>query len=104
MPDAHPIDAPLWLAVSRLTGVDASPWRDAHLEYLRELDRQGALFASGPIAEDSTQASLGGVTVFRAADAEAAHRILADEPYIRAGVRTYELFAWSIRQGDVVVG
>lgn len=98
-----PIDVPLWLAVSRDTG-DPGPLRDEHLEYLRGLDERGALFASGPIAADHGQPSLGGVTVFRAADAEEAHRILADEPYIRAGMRTYELLAWSVRQGNLVAG
>jgi uncharacterized protein YciI len=104
MSGSRPIDVKLWLAVSRLVEPDVGALRDEHLEYLRGLDQRGVLFASGPIATDHGQPSLGGITVFRAADAEEAHRILADEPYVRAGVRTYELLAWSIRQGDLVAG
>lgn len=94
-------DGPFWLVVSRNSGGDLAPYRDAHLRYMRGLVDQGAIVGSGPIAADAGHDPLGGATVLRAATRADAHAIMQREPYVRNGVRQVEIFAWSIRQGEI---
>jgi uncharacterized protein YciI len=101
---AQMIEEHLWLVIARSTGADPGARLLEHLEFLNDLRRRNVLFASGPISTSHGEAAFGGATVIRAASAEEAHRIIAEEPYIRAGARTYELIAWTVRQGDFAIG
>lgn len=93
-------DLQLWLAITRNTGVDRAPLRDAHREYMAGLVAQGRIFASGPTAATVDGESNGGATALLVADAAEARRIMDEEPFVRAGARTYELIAWNVRHGD----
>ena len=70
---------------------------DAHRAYLRELQAEGLLLASGPMDPRS-----GGALLLRVPD-DAVHatldRIRDDDPYTRAGMAQYELIPWAVVTG-----
>jgi uncharacterized protein YciI len=70
-----------------------------HLAHQIRLEKQGIMFAAGPLnAEDG--ARVGGMIVIRA-DSFAAARAIADsDPYHAAGLRTYTLTRWTVNEGS----
>jgi len=90
----------LWAAVTRENGLPTEHLRDSHRAYMRELAAEQLVFASGPAAVDHGERPFGGITVLQVANREQAEAIMSEEPYIRAGVRTFELIAWEIRRGN----
>jgi uncharacterized protein len=76
---------------------------DGHLAWLLELERTDVLFASGPLLSGPGVGPGSGVTVLRAPDEEAARRIAADDPFVRAGLRTFEVHRWRLNEGCVSV-
>lgn len=69
--------------------------RPQHREYCRELGERGVLLAGGPFG---TSASA--LLVYEAADVEALHEVLADDPYTKAGV----IALTTIREWNAVTG
>ncbi len=66
---------------------------EAHRAYLRDLKAKGVLLASGALEPRS-----GGALVLRVPDAEvnrSLDRIRDDDPFTRAGVAQYEIWAWN---------
>lgn len=43
------------------------------------------------------------MTVLRAGDEETARRIAAEDPFVRAGLRTFEVYRWRVNEGSVGV-
>jgi uncharacterized protein YciI len=71
-------------------------YRDAHLAYARSLQAAGTLVAAGAFADPVD----GALLVYRAESREAVERIVAEDPYAKAGL-------WpevTIREWTVVVG
>src|SRR5207253_2767578 len=62
-----------------------------HLEYMIGLEKTGVLFASGPLAEADGQMRGDGLTVVRAANAQAAREIAEACPVVVHGPRSFEL-------------
>jgi uncharacterized protein YciI len=66
---------------------------EAHRAYLRELQAEGLLLASGPMEPRS-----GGAILLRVPD-DAVHatldRIRDGDPYVRTGMAQYELIPWA---------
>ena len=60
----------------------------AHRAYLRTFLENGQLRAAGPFAEDA-----GALWVLDAEDAEAAQKIVKEDPYVAAGV----IVSWNVR-------
>lgn len=60
--------------------------REAHVEFIRALDRAGRIVLAGPIRNDAGDASIGAVIVFEDADLASARRTMAADPYAQAGV------------------
>lgn len=69
--------------------------RPRHLDYLRGLHADGKLVMAGPL-----QDAAGALVVYRAADAEEAQRLVADDPYTREGVSADA----TLREWTVVIG
>jgi uncharacterized protein YciI len=63
---------------------------DAHFEYLRELLREGRLILAGRTL--TTDESSFGIVVFRAPTLEAARQTMLDDPAVKAGLFTAEVF------------
>jgi uncharacterized protein YciI len=69
------------------------PHTDAHRAYLRALQEQGLLLASGPF-----DPRFGGALLLRVPDGEglaALDRLRDADPYIHAGVVQYEILPWA---------
>src|SRR5262249_6129588 len=72
-----------------------------HLEYMIGLEKRGVLFASGPLAEADGKTRGDGLTILRAADAEAARRIAEADPFVVNGLRNFELREWTVMEGSL---
>ena len=80
------------------------PLLPAHLEYLIGLEKKGLLFASGPLTEvGAGPLGGGGLTVLRVASAEEAREIAEAEPFVKNGLRTFEIKEWTIMEGTLGV-
>jgi uncharacterized protein YciI len=73
----------------------------AHLEYMIGLEKRGALFASGPLADGEGPPTGAGLTILRAASAREAREIAEADPFVSRGLRTFELKEWTIMEGTL---
>jgi hypothetical protein len=76
---------------------------EEHIGWLLELERQDVLFVSGPIVSGPGVGPGSGITVLRAADEDAARRIASADPFVLAGLRTFEVYQWRLNEGSVSV-
>ena len=69
---------------------------EAHRAYLRELNEQGLVLASGPF-----QPRNGGAIIMRVpeGDSAALDRIRDNDPFVKTGVAQYELLEWDPGMG-----
>jgi len=72
-----------------------------HLGYMIDLEKRGVLFASGPLAEADGRTRGDGLTVLRAANAEAGREIAAADPFVVNGLRNFELREWTVMEGSL---
>ena len=75
----------------------------AHVAWLLDLEQAGVLFLSGPLLSGPGVGPGSGVTVLRADDEDAARLIAAGDPFVLAGLRTFEVYAWRLNEGSVCV-
>lgn len=76
----------------------------AHLKWAAQCEQRGELFASGPfVAKGGVPGALGGMSIFRANSEAEVRRIMADDPFIRAGVYTAEIKKWVLMEGGVTL-
>jgi uncharacterized protein YciI len=74
-----------------------------HLEYMISLEKSGVLFASGPFTEiDGTQRGQG-LTILRVKSADEARRIAERDPFVVAGLRTFQIREWTVMEGSLAV-
>jgi len=96
-----------WLILSTPTAGTDQAAIDAHVEkhiaWLLGLEREDVLFVSGPLLSGPGVGPGSGVTVLRAADEEAARHIAAGDPFVLAGLRTFEVHRWRLNEGSVCV-
>jgi hypothetical protein len=76
------------------------PVLPAHLDYMIGLEKQGVLFASGPLGAPESGMSGEGMTVVRAADAAQARKLAEADPFVVNGLRTFELREWTLMEGS----
>lgn len=74
-----------------------------HIGWLLELERQDVLLVSGPLLSGPGVGPGSGVTVLRADGEESARKIAADDPFVRAGLRTFEVYRWQLNEGSVSI-
>lgn len=75
---------------------------DAHLAYQVELERDGLMFAAGPIWTDDEQDWEGeGMVVVRASTRVDAIAIAARDPMHIAGARSFTVRPWMINEGSL---
>jgi uncharacterized protein len=77
------------------------PLLPSHLEYMISLEKRGVVFASGPLSDGSGPPSGAGLTILRAADVREAREIAEADPFVRNGLRTFELKEWTVMEGTL---
>jgi uncharacterized protein YciI len=75
------------------------PLIPAHLANQVRLEKEGTMFAAGPLTnEDGTR--YGGMFVLRANSFEEARAIADADPLHKAGLRSYTLMRWTVNEGS----
>src|SRR4051794_15990088 len=75
------------------------PLIPAHLANQVRLEKEGIMFAAGPLTkEDGTRH--GGMFVLRANSFEEARAIADADPLHKAGLRSYTLMRWTVNEGS----
>lgn len=73
---------------------------DDHLAYQTKLEREGIMFAAGPLANDDATEWLGdGLFMYRADSLENAQAIAAADPMHSSGARTFTVREWMVNEG-----
>jgi uncharacterized protein YciI len=69
-----------------------------HYRWIIALEKEGRVFASGPLFEaDDSQGA--GMTVFRAGSMEEADALAASDPFCISGAVSYNLQRWQLNEG-----
>jgi uncharacterized protein YciI len=71
-----------------------------HLDYMIGLEKQGVLFASGPLTAAPGKPAGDGLTVLRAESEDDARRIAAADPFVVKKIRTFEVREWTVMEGS----
>ena len=66
---------------------------DEHLAWMLEQQRAGRVIASGPTADGEI-----GIIVFGHMSRDEVDALCATEPFVRAGLREYDVHAWDVHQ------
>jgi uncharacterized protein len=74
-----------------------------HVAWLLKLEREDVLFVSGPLLSGPGVGPGSGVTVVRADEEAAARGIASSDPFVQAGLRTFEVYRWRLNEGSVTV-
>lgn len=80
-------------------GANLGPVLRAHLEFMIELERQGVLFASGPLSGEPGE----GLSILRAKNLKAARTIAQRDPFVVKGLRSFDLREWTLMEGSIGV-
>jgi uncharacterized protein len=70
-----------------------------HLNYWVDLEKDGKLFAAGPLDTEGGSMRRGGLAIIRAESRAEAERLAAEEPFQKAGWRVNEVHAWTLNEG-----
>ncbi|MBO0347401.1 hypothetical protein J0X15_19380 [Roseibium sp. CAU 1637] len=75
-----------------------------HLKFQVSLEREGILFAAGPMWTDDEESWEGdGLVVVRASSRQAAIEIAERDPMHKSGARTFSVRPWMINEGSTTV-
>ena len=72
---------------------------DKHLQYMIGLEKKGVLFASGPLTAAAGAPAGDGLTILRAAIADAARTIASTDPFVVNKLRSFEVREWTLMEG-----
>jgi uncharacterized protein len=94
----------LWVVLSKakVSSAEMEPHAPEHLRYMNELEAQGRLWGSGPFIMPGVVVG-DGLTIFDVADEAEVHRLMADEPLTKLGMRTYTVHRWELREGRIAI-
>jgi uncharacterized protein len=90
----------LYVVLWKGAGGELKAQLPAHLEYMIDLERQGKVFASGPLDSGATG---DGLTILRASSREEAREIASRDPFVTSGLRTFEIRDWLLMEGSIAV-
>jgi len=77
------------------------PFLSAHLEYMIALEKNGQVFASGPLSDGAGPPTGQGLTILRAKNAAEARALAEGDPFVANGVRSFELKEWTLMEGSL---
>lgn len=70
-----------------------------HIAHQIRLERDGILFAAGPVFTETTDIPTAGMIVIRASNFDEARRIADSDPFHVKGIRTYTIRKWIVNEG-----
>ena len=76
---------------------------EQHLDNQIKLEKDGVMFAAGPLYEEGKEFASHGMFVIRADSFEEAKAIADEDPLHKMGLRTYTLHKWRINEGSYTV-
>lgn len=74
-----------------------------HLERQVELEKQGILFAAGPMEPQDASKPRTGMIIIRADSFDHAHEIAMGDPFHAEGLREFDIWNWSMNEGSFTV-
>ncbi|MGA7923786.1 MAG: YciI family protein [Thermoplasmata archaeon] len=83
-----------------IAGKEAEDLQDAHLDFLASLHVAGSLQAAGPFLSPPGR-MVRGMTLHRLPPDEV-RALLANDPAVRAGKLTFQVFTWKVPKGAIV--
>lgn len=94
----------LWavLTTARVSSAEMEPHAPEHLGYMNGLEAKGLLWGSGPSVVPGTLVG-DGLTIFNVPDEADVHRLMAQEPLTKLGMRTYTVHRWELREGKIAI-
>lgn len=93
----------LFLCFTEPNGVSADVLRqhlEEHKKWLADLERDGRLFAAGPLLDEDYRGSGSGMLILRAASRQQARDIVDQDPFHAHGLRRYRLQPWQLNEGS----
>lgn len=95
----------LWVIITkRVAPVDeVRKHLKAHLEHQISLEKQGVMYGAGPATVPGESEAAFGLIIIRARDSDEARQIADRDPMHSSGVRTYELYQWSMNEGRLSI-
>jgi uncharacterized protein len=94
----------LWVVLNtrNAPSSEMEPYVVDHLRYMNGLEDQGLLWGSGPFVEPGVLVG-DGLTIFNVADEADVHRLMAEEPLVKRGLRSYTVRKWELREGNISI-
>lgn len=71
-----------------------------HLQYMIGLEKQGILFASGPLSSAPGKPLGDGLTILRATSEDEARQIASADPFVIGKLRSFEVREWTVMEGS----
>lgn len=85
------------------TAADLGPVVPAHVAWLLGLEAVGQVLLSGPLLSGPGVEPGAGITVLRADSEVDARATAATDPFVVAGLRTFEVYCWRVNEGSIDV-
>jgi len=107
--DVHPLTQKflgkeMYLVVTRpVRSLEIEKRLTDHLNHQVKLEKEGILFAAGPLYPRGSNVPEAGMFILRANSFEEAEAIAKTDPLHAAGLRTYTLQKWRINEGSFTV-
>ena len=106
MADSHHMLGKTFFAILTEAAPDTTPEQlraalPAHLDHQVKLEKDGILFAAGPL--DAEDGSRRGLIVIRAESFAEARGIADTDPFHAEGLRTYTVERWTVNEGSYTV-
>jgi uncharacterized protein len=98
------IKRPLWVVLNsrKASSSEMEPYVAEHLDYMNKLEERGLLWGSGPFIEPGVVVG-DGLTIFNVAEEADVHKLMAEEPLVKRGLRSYSVRKWELREGKISI-
>jgi uncharacterized protein len=98
------VKKPLWVVLNsrKASSSEMEPYVAEHLDYMNRLEEQGLLWGSGPFIEPGVVMG-DGLTIFNVAEETDVHKLMAEEPLVKRGLRSYSVRKWELREGKISI-
>lgn len=94
----------LYIAITEpLSGPGLADKLHEHILGQIDLERRKVLFGAGPLQDEGKDRPTRGMFIIRASSFAEARSILDQDVFHKAGLRTYQLFRWSLNEGSITV-